>query len=561
MKKPLCLLPLILAAHCAFSQAQSEPIIQGNPESYWVNLLTNNIQSYALQTKWRSLGTNSMAVLIKAVEKNDGANAAIIRTNAAFILSQGGDAKVLLKIAKNTSDSQVKMWIFNGLVFNADTAVTEVMVSSLHDSDPKVRVAALCGLGLSARQFIPEELPALVKCLQDTDPDVRSGAAMILCSYPISGYTNITSHEIAEAALSEIKKASGNPNADISKAAAKALKELYPELTLTTYAHELEISRTELLGTNWTATVKVVDESNEPITNATVSVGYYVPDVQFNGEVQSGWQDIKGVTDGNGLFTATHKGSSPAGFSAEKAGYYSSTGEHEAIMFKDDDPAKWNPTVTLVLKKKIHPVPMYVNRVDIAHNKSPAFDKPIGFDLTVGDWIAPYGKGTNAYMFFTWHVDYDTNDLSAIFGKQTSHGWDGRLTISFPNPGDGIQEFDSPGRLDNRLSEGNVGSELRSSQEAPADGYQPQLIKTNRWHFGKLGSANDYDHLHKNYFLRVSSVMDKDGHIKSAQYGKIYGDFEEAFTSYLNSEPNSRSIEFDMKHNLVGGGIGFYMTY
>ena len=71
---------------------------------------------------------------------------------------------------------------------------------------------------------------------------------------------------------------------------------------------------------------------------------------------------------------ASHKGSSPAGFSAEKAGYYSSKGAHEAIMFKDEDPSKWNPTVTLILKRKIHPISMYFNRVDIAHTKKPALD-------------------------------------------------------------------------------------------------------------------------------------------------------------------------------------------
>jgi len=300
----------------------------------------------------------------------------------------------------------------------------------------------------------------------------------------------------------------------------------------------------------WTATVKVVDESNRPISNAVVSVGYYV---------QSDWQEIKGVTDGSGIFIASHKGSSPAGFRAEKAGYYFTTGEHETIMFKDDDPNKWNPTVTLILKKKIHPIPMYVNRVDIAHRKRPAFDKPVGFDLTVGDFVAPYGKGTNAQMFFTWHMDYDTNDISATYGRRTSHGWDGKMTISFPNHGDGIIEFDLPGRLNNRLSEGNVGSELRSSQLVPADGYQSQLVKTNRWHFGKLANVNSYDELHKNYFLRVNTVLDEKGNIKSAQYGKIYGDFDQPFTTYLNPDSNSREIEYDMQHNLGQGGKNFYI--
>lgn len=208
----------------------------------------------------------------------------------------------------------------------------------------------------------------------------------------------------------------------------------------------------------------------------------------------------------------------------------------------------------IVLKKIIHPIPMYVNRVDIAHREKPAIDKPVGFDLTVGDFVAPYGKGTNAQMYFMWHAEYvDTNSAESEW-KRSRSGWDGRMIISFPNPGDGIQEFDLPGR-------GNVGSELRSSQLAPADGYQSQLIKTNRWHFGQLPNFYDYDHLHKNYYLRVNTVLDEQARVKSAQYGKIYGDFEEVLTTYLSPETNSRSLEYDMQHNLGLGGKNFYITY
>ena len=46
--------------------------------------------------------------------------------------------------------------------------------------------------------------------------------------------------------------------------------------------------------------------------------------------------------------------------------------------------------------------------------------------------------------------------------------------------------------------------------------------------------------------------MDKDGNVKSALYGKIYGGFMQ-FRYYLNPTPNDRNVEFDPKQNLLQG--------
>jgi hypothetical protein len=48
----------------------------------------------------------------------------------------------------------------------------------------------------------------------------------------------------------------------------------------------------------------------------------------------------------------------------------------------------------------------------------------------------------------------------------------------------------------------------------------------------------------------VRTVLDEMGNIKSAHYGKIYGDFMQ-FKYYLNPTPNDRNIEFDPKRNLL----------
>jgi hypothetical protein len=114
--------------------------------------------------------------------------------------------------------------------------------------------------------------------------------------------------------------------------------------------------------------------------------------------------------------------------------------------------------------------------------------------------------------------------------------------VSFPKVGDGIQKFTVPD------SEGVSG--LRSAHEAPADGYQPQWVQTDNRKPGKPVETNRDPN--RNYYFRVRTVLDSNGSVKSALYGKIYGDFME-FNYYLNPTPNDRNVEFDPKQNLLGG--------
>ena len=259
------------------------------------------------------------------------------------------------------------------------------------------------------------------------------------------------------------------------------------------------------------------------MVGATVAVWYYVHPPLGQSEAS---EKVQGVTDASGIFTAsqTNTGSIGLGFQASKAGYYTTTKGHEFAKFKDSDPSKWNPSETLVLKKIGHPVPLYAKWVDVWPLKG---DGAAGYDLVTGDWVAPYGTGANTDVIFTRKFD-----------KRSATDFDYTLTISFPNSGDGIQEFSVP--------ESEKWSELRSPHEASADGYQAQLIRTNFVHLDKSRLA-DYDE-NKIYFFRVHTL-----------YGKIYGDpILLNFHYYLNPTPDDRNIEFDPKQNLLKkvNGIG-----
>ena len=163
--------------------------------------------------------------------------------------------------------------------------------------------------------------------------------------------------------------------------------------------------------------------------------------------------------------------------------------------------------------------------------KLPEFGKPIGYDLMVGDWVAPYGKGGSSDII-----------LKKDYYEKASNDYYSKVTVSFPKTGDGIQLF-TP-------SEAEIGSSFCSTHEAPADGYQPELTRETSASPGQPSKV-EYD-ASRVYFFRVRTALDHNGNVVSAHYGKIYGDFM-TITYYLNPTPSDRNIEFDPKQNLLGG--------
>jgi hypothetical protein len=274
----------------------------------------------------------------------------------------------------------------------------------------------------------------------------------------------------------------------------------------------------------WKATLKIIDDAGLPVSGANASIFYDVPLESTN------TGKIVGLTDASGEFTASHRDSTfGLRFLIDKPGYYSTDLQDDFGGFFT--PEKLNPNLTLVLKKIGKPIPMYVKSVNLG---MPILDKPVGFDFTEGDWASPYGKGVNTDIIFTGHFD-----------KSADGGSDYTLTVSFPRAGDGIQEFVVP---PTRFP--NQGSGLRSPHNAPLDGYQARWVQIDNRKPGKPAETNrDMNH---NYFIRVRTILDENGNVKSALYGKIYGDFLK-YRYYLNPTPNDSNVEFDPNQNLLGG--------
>ncbi len=272
---------------------------------------------------------------------------------------------------------------------------------------------------------------------------------------------------------------------------------------------------------DWKVTLKVLDETGQPVANANASVSYY------NNRMGA---SINGLTDTNGIFTATHPSyGGEIGFAVEKAGYYAMRELY--ILGFTYDLVKWNPMKTIVLKKIGNPIPMYAKREEAKLQQE---DKPMGFDLMAGDWVTPIGKGFHADMFFAVHRKIINN-----------REYDCTLIVTFPNKGDGI--IVAP-------SEPDTGSEFRTSRTAAENGYVPELDL----HYSNTNSPEAVF----GYFIRVRTELNPDGTIKSTLYGKIADNFRfyagtiaptsgMGFTYYLNPTPNDRNVEFNPKRNLI----------
>ena len=289
-------------------------------------------------------------------------------------------------------------------------------------------------------------------------------------------------------------------------------------------------------------TVRVVDEASHPLHNVTVAQGF----TSFSNGIP---EDVcKGLTDVSGLFTCEgflwHK--SDLGGKIESPDYYRGycpvkfTGETNTPSNRW---LPWDATFTTILRPKVKPISMYARRVESA---VPAVDQPCGFDLEIGDWVMPHGKGIKKDLIFTLHQDY-----------RSMQDFDIRGELAFAGSLDGVQETFIP--------EIGKNSDFRWERQAPENGYQAKFTLQNTWAPGER-EGNIITHSFKKetewqgYFFRVRSV-EQDGKIVSAHYGKLRGGIaiwpdEKSgkpllvFTYYLNPTSLDRNMEFDPEKNL-----------
>ncbi len=290
-------------------------------------------------------------------------------------------------------------------------------------------------------------------------------------------------------------------------------------------------------------TFHVVTDEGQPVKDAEMWVAtfhHWQPGEGFGNDVQT---EMRGKTDADGNVTLKFPSLRGDVHYAASGGdtFYRTVGL--SYQFKETKGERWdpwNPTIEVVLKPILKPIPMYARKLGEieAPLGIPEDGKPIGFDLAASDWVAPHGKGTTADIVFK--LDRRFTSIEEPF--------EATLTVAFSNEGDGIQSV---------LAAPFVGSELKLPRYAPEHGYTPELVKRKaRPAAGKPIEANSRED--QNYFVRVRTVLDEKRQVKSALYAKIDGDIQFwangrlRFTYYLNPEANDRNMEFDVKRNRLG---------
>lgn len=291
-------------------------------------------------------------------------------------------------------------------------------------------------------------------------------------------------------------------------------------------------------------TLRVIDDAGAPITAGIVRVSTFSHRERGEGFGDNIYDRYEAQIGKEGL--AVVSGFSRGGaftYAAYPEGrYYSGgAGTHRFNEVKNGRWEPWNPQLEIIVPRILNPIPLHARRVGIGPNLEFPTTGPVGFDLIVSDWVAPHGKGKKADFLFTHKVNLAAANMDAPF--------DSVFTLTFANPGDGIQS--RPAKSAMRL--------LELPREAPAEGYEAKLERRISW-AGKgtppqLGVRED-----QNYFFRVRTVLDPNGKVISALYGKIYGDLHlmappashgmARFTYYLNPTPLDRNLEFDPNRNL-----------
>lgn len=287
-------------------------------------------------------------------------------------------------------------------------------------------------------------------------------------------------------------------------------------------SYSREFQRALRRGAKAKVTVKVADESGQPVTNANMKVYFRMSSGKSDGE------RVRGSTDDNGVFSAEGRTTDIVFIGVEKSGYYTSRTQHNAqslnpARLQDDRWLPWNPTIPVVLKRIQNPTSMILK---FAHMRIPQFDEPLGFDLEKHDWVAPDGQGEVPDML----VKFETIDDASPFRK---------LVVEFPGEMNGAY-----------VRKKDDYSILKSDYHAMTNGVYEARIENNDGTRGPahiLLGGGDY------LVFRVRCKVDDKGRLISAHYGKIYGPFDYfvqsrnkmRLSTMFNPVENDTNLEFD----------------
>ncbi len=273
---------------------------------------------------------------------------------------------------------------------------------------------------------------------------------------------------------------------------------------------------------------RVVDDNGNPVSNAYVGVSFYM---------HKRWDNpsVKGFTDSNGYFTAKEKGVGEVTYTIRKEGFYET--RSRILLYgsrfnrgevKD---GKWQPygkIYEVILKPIKNPIPM-IRRV--VNKPNTPLKQEIGFDLEIGDYVTPYGKGTVADFFFVINEE----ERIDMFRAKMS------LLLWFPNALDGAYR---------KVKDEN--SDYKSIYHANTNAvFQKEFVfdvntlaKRARNHTRTTLQESEY------LVLRTRTKVNEKGELVEARYSKIYGRLSFGgqhfhISYFMNPNINDTNLEYE----------------
>lgn len=312
--------------------------------------------------------------------------------------------------------------------------------------------------------------------------------------------------------------------------------------------------------------VKVLDEQTGlPVSGVKVSAGF-TTDRGLLARDRYTCEFKQYETDADGLIAA--RGTSncgEAGWAVDCAdGYYYPVHGNGAPRFHGKNRfGVWQPddlVVTIKLQRVEHPIPLWVKRelLNVKQEIANINGGKFSYDLMMGEWLPPFGKGKFADMEFTRIPHQDFGEVVGVAGVK-GHFYRDAVSVKFVGADNGLVECKPPS-----------GSCLKI-RTAPEDGYKPDY-ECWRGKGSDLKYEMSYDEK-RCFSFRIRTRRNDKGEIVEAYYGKIYSDIKiytgydhgihgVLFAYYFNPASLDRNLEWDRVNNLcpnpgdVGHSVG-----
>ena len=303
-------------------------------------------------------------------------------------------------------------------------------------------------------------------------------------------------------------------------------------------------------------TLHVVNQDGEPVSDAKISAGFWMGNENLSAYPnKDGFVSFRSPVIGDAVFSNEllyHPARNP---DAKDKYYLTIFRLHYGSPSKDTRDGKWqpwNPTIEMVLKERINPIPMYANERQ-RNEPIPERNQWCGFDMTKNAWVSPYGIGEHADVEICHEWD----------GKEGKEYTGSTLKLRFPDKGAGCYAvrhnyekmydsivFKSPYHA--------VPSKIALKELKFYEKYNPETKRFNR-HLFPDGTV---------YIFRTRTRFDGNGRLVGAHYGKIYQPYALIFgfwrggsyirlPFYLNPTENDTNLEFDPERNLIKNVRGY----